>query len=221
MKNILSKQLILIPVLYVVSKFLWDLLSVEFLPEILKGITSDLFGPPFLMTIVLWLFIYVLWKIPVFEKLTQYFFNTKPNIQGTWKGILKYEWDGKKTEKTVFLVIRQNDGYSLNIWLFTNERTSSSIFTDIVSYGGGHRIIYTYTNEEAPDNKEKNPSHEGFCQLDLVDNSSTLQGIYYTSRKTFGELRFDKRKRKLIMNFENAQMLFEKKPSYKSRSSER
>jgi len=208
MKDILSRQLILIPVLYIIAKFVWDLLSVKFLPEILKGMMSDLFGPLFLMSIVLWLFICVLWKVPILEKLVQYLFKTKPNIQGTWKGILKYELDGKKAEKTAFLVIRQNDGYSLNVWLLTDERTSSSVFADIISYRGEQRIIYTYSNEESPDNKEKNPSHEGFCQLDLLDNSSTLQGIYYTSRKTFGELRFDKKKRKAIMNFQKAQMLF-------------
>jgi len=206
MKNILFKQLIIIPVLYIIAKFLWDLLSKEFLPEILRGILSDLLGPLFLMTIVLWLFIYVFWKIPVLEKLTQLLFNTKPYIQGTWKGILKYEYEKKKIEKKVFLVISQIDGYSLYIRLFTNERISSSIFAKIVLYKGEYRIIYTYKNEESPDNKEENPSHEGFCQLDLGDN--ILQGMYYTTRKTFGELCFDKRKRKVISNFKNAQILF-------------
>ena len=121
---------------------------------------------------------------------------------------MKYEWNKKKSEKTVFLVIRQLDGYSLNICLLTDERTSSSIYADIVLYSGGHRIIYTYSNEESPENKDKNPSHEGFCQLDIDGQSKTLHGIYYTTRKTFGTLRFDKRNKKIITNFEEAQKQF-------------
>ena len=57
-------------------------------------------------------------------------------------------------------------------------------------------------------NKEKNPSHEGFCQLDINEALTILQGIYYTSRKTFRELFFFKRNRKIAVNYEEAQKLF-------------
>jgi hypothetical protein len=111
-------------------------------------------------------------------------------------------------EKCVFLVIKQTDGYSLNIRLLTDERISSSIFADVISTGGTQRIIYTYSNEASPDNEDKNPSHEGFCQLDIVDTSNVLQGIYYTTRKTFGKLSFDKKCRKVIMDFNEAKKRF-------------
>ena len=208
MKNILNRQIIFIPILYVAMKLLWDLLPVDKLPEVLEGVVNDLFGPAFLIGIVLWLFIYILWRIPFLGKLAQYLFGTKPNIQGTWRGRLNYEWDGKKMEKCVFLVIKQTDGYSLNIRLLTDERISSSIFADVISTGGVQRIIYTYSNEESPDNKDKNPSHEGFCQLDIVDTSNILQGIYYTTIKTFGKLSFDKKCRKVIMDFNEAKKRF-------------
>jgi hypothetical protein len=208
MKNIIVKQIIFIPILYIVTKLLWDVIPINFLPEILKGVVSDLFGPSFLMALVLWVLFFFIWKFPILEKPVQYLFGTKPNIQGTWRGILKYEYEGKKMEKVVFLVIKQPDGYSMHIWLLTNERTSSSKFVDIVSYGGRQQIVYTYSNEESPDNKEKNPSHEGFCQLKMIDKTNILQGIYYTSRRTFGELRFDKKNRKVINDFEKAQKLF-------------
>ena len=208
MKNILNRQLIFIPLLYVLSKFLWGLIPFDNFPEISKEILNDLIGPAFLMIAIIFIFIQFLWKAPVFEKLTQLIFGTKSNIQGTWRGQMKYEWDKKKSEKIVFLVIRQLDGYSLNIWLLTDERTSSSKYADIVPYSGGHRIIYTYSNEESPENKDKNPSHEGFCQFDIVDVPNLLQGIYYTTRETFGTLRFDKRNKKIITNFEEAQKQF-------------
>ena len=208
MKNIISRQIILFPVLYVIAKLLWDSMPVEKLPVALNNVVSDLLGPSFLMAIVLWLFIFILWRIPLFELLSQFFFGTKPNIQGTWRGKLKYEWEKKKSEKTVFLVINQKDGYSLHIWLLTDERTSISIFANIQSYKGVQRIFYTYSNEESPVNKEKNPSHEGFCQLDIVNSLKILQGIYYTDRKTFGELCFDKRSRRKVLNYKEAKKLF-------------
>jgi len=207
-KNILNKQLIFIPILYILAKMLWGIIPINKLPDMLKTVLSDLIGPVLLMYCIYLFFINLLWRIPFFEKLVQFLFGTKPNIQGTWKGLLSYEWDGKKTEKYVFLAIKQTDGYSLNIWLLTNERTSSSIFADIVQIGGVRRIIYTYSNEESPDNKDKNPSHEGYCQLDIADTSNILQGIYYTTRKTFGKLSFDKRCRKVVITFEKAQRLF-------------
>lgn len=208
MKKILARQIIFIPLLYIVIKLLWDLLPTDKLPETLEVVVSDLLGPLFLMAIVLWLFICIFWKIPLLGKLSQFLFGTKPNIQGTWRGYLNYEWDGQKKEKQVFLTIRQTDGYSLNIWLLTDERTSSSIFADIVLIGGIQCVIYTYSNEESPVNKGKNPSHEGFCQLGIVEVSSTLQGIYYTTRKTFGELSFEKKKRKIGMTYKDALKLF-------------
>ena len=208
MKNILNRQLIFIPILYVITKLFWGLIPFDNFPEISKDVLNDLIGPAFLMITIIFIFIHFLWKVPVFEKLTQLLFGTKPNIQGTWRGQLKYEWDGKKSEKTVYLVIRQRNGYSLDIWLLTDERTSSSICADIVSYRSANRIVYTYSNEESPNNKEKNPSHEGFWQLDIDRHSNILQGIYYTTRKTFGTLRFDRRYTKIIMNFEGAQKQF-------------
>jgi hypothetical protein len=208
MKNILNRQLILVPILYILAVLSWGIIPLHKLPDILSEALSTLFGPLLLMSAMYLILVHLLWKVPVLEKLVQLLFGTKPHIQGTWQGQLKYEWEGKKTEKTVFLVIKQADGYSINIRLITDERISSSTFADIMPYSGGLRIVYTYSNEESPANKERNPSHEGFCQLDLGDDSKTIQGIYYTSRKTFGEMIFDKRKRKAVMNYEQAKKLF-------------
>jgi len=208
MKDIISRQIIVIPLLYAVAKFIWNLFPVELLPEILRDIVSDFFGPSFLILVILLAFIYIFWKIPILGRLSKFLFGTKPNVQGTWAGRLKCVWNDKNIDKPAYLVIKQDNGYSIHIWLFTDERSSSSIFTNIVPYKGGQRIIYTYSNEESPDNKENNPSHEGFCQLDIVEPSNCLEGIYYTSRKTFGKLLFNKRNRKVVKKYEKAQELF-------------
>ena len=208
MKNIINNQLIIIPILYILAKLLWELIPLDILPKMLKVVLVDIIGIAFLMYGIYWFIVNLLWKAPILGKASQKLFGTKPSIQGTWLGKLKYEWDGKKGEKTVFLVVKQNDGYSIHIWLLTDERKSSSIFAEIFEYRGIQRIIYIYSNEESPDNKERNPSHEGLCLLDIVNASNLLQGIYYTNRNTSGELIFDRRKRKIILNYKEAQKLF-------------
>jgi len=208
MKTVLIRQMVFIPILYVMAKYFWDSFLVGILPDVLKNVMSDLLGPFFIMVFVLWSFIFIFWKIPILGKLSQFLFGTKPYIQGTWLGQLKYKWNDKEIEKTVFLVVKQSDGFSIHIWLLTDERKSSGIFEEIIQYKGLQRIIYTYKNEESPNNKVINPSHEGFCQLDIVNSSSILKGIYYTDRKTFGCLCFEKRYKKIIMDFDEARKQF-------------
>jgi hypothetical protein len=206
MKDILKKQLVFISILYAISRLLWELVPISLVPCSLKIIIDDFIGPMALMSIVFYIFIQIGWRIPIIKIITQLLFGTKPYIQGTWQGQLKYEKDGHETEKTVYLVIRQPDGYSINIWLLTNERTSSSEFVDIILHEGVQRIFYTYKTEDSPKNKEKNPLHSGFCQLDIGNNS--LNGTYYTSRKTTGELFFDKRRKKITTHYEVAKKMF-------------
>ena len=160
------------------------------------------------MIIILSFFIYFLWKIPLIGFITKFLFGTKPNLQGTWLGKLNYNYEKKGQEKDVFLVIEQKNGYSMNIWLLTNERKSSSTFSEITLQDGSQRIIYTYKHEKALINKEKNPPHEGFCYLDIDMASKILSGKYFTDRETFGELKFDRRNGKVVKNYDAANRLF-------------
>jgi hypothetical protein len=207
MKNILTRQLIFVPILYIIAKLLWGFIPFDIFNEILMITLNDLLGPLALMVVILLLCVYILWRIPGFGFSINFLFGTKPRVYGTWQGKLSYEYEGKKQEKTVYLVIKQSDGYSINIWLLTDERTSSSVFADIIPYKGGQRIYYSYETEDSPQNKEKNPLHYGFCQLD-IENNNTLNGMYYTSRKTIGTLTFSKRKQKIVMGHDSAQKLF-------------
>jgi hypothetical protein len=173
-------------------------------------LVEDFFGPAFFITLIILISINVLWQIPKIDRIIQFLFGTKPNIHGTWQGRLSYEFEGRKLEKIVYLVIKQTSGYSIDIGLLTNERTSSSTFAEIESYKGGQRIYYTYEVEDSSKNKERNPLHNGFCQLnfDLKNSPNAFHGIYYTSRKTVGDFDFTKRCKKVVMNYREAKKLF-------------
>jgi hypothetical protein len=206
MMKILNRQLIFIPVLYVLAKLLWGMMPIHDLNETIKMVLNDLLGPLAVMGIMFLSCIYFFWKFPGLDFLVQFLYGSKPNFQGTWQGKLSYEYAGKKMEKNVYLVIKQPDGYSINIWLLTDERISSSVFADIVPYKGGNRIYYLYETDDSLQNKERNPLHSGFCYFDI--GNTTLKGIYYTSRKTAGELSFDKKSMKIATNYEAAKKIF-------------
>jgi hypothetical protein len=117
MKDILKKQIFFIPILYVTSKFLWGLMPISCLPDLVKMVINDFTGPAALMSIIFFVLFLIGWRIPGIKIITQYLFGTKICLHGTWQGKLFYEYEGKKQEKEVYLVIKQSDGYSMNIWL--------------------------------------------------------------------------------------------------------
>jgi hypothetical protein len=196
------------PILYVIAKLLWAIIPFYKLDETLTMVLNDLTGPLALMTVLYLSCVCIFWRIPGLNLLVHFLFGTKPNIHGTWQGKLSYIWEGKEYEKTVYLVIKQNNGYSMDIWLFTDERISSSTFAEVISYKSTQRLIYTYIVEDSPINKEKNPLHNGLCCLDFKNKYTGLEGMYYTSRKTMGVLQFTRRNTSIVESYEGAKRLF-------------
>jgi hypothetical protein len=132
--------MIFLPVLYGLLRLSWGLIPLDKLPQILALLVEDFLGPAFFMSLIIFISVNVLWRIPKIDQIVQFLFGTKPDIQGTWQGRLSYEFEGKNLEKMVYLVIKQINGYSIDIWLLTDERISSSTFAEIGSYQGSQRI---------------------------------------------------------------------------------
>jgi hypothetical protein len=152
----------------------------------------------------------LLWRVPLFCVVVRFLFGTNICIQGTWKGTLHYRYNDEEKSKTAYLTIKQEDAFSVTIWLLTDERTSISRTASIIPYYGIQRIIYEYGVEDSSENKEKNPLHTGFCVLDISSNGwkKKLNGMYYTSRYTVGKMEFSQRKQKAVMDYQLAEELF-------------
>jgi hypothetical protein len=198
------------PVLFAVSQFLWGKIPIDVIPNQIRTIVNDLTGPAFLMAVVISFSCLLLWRIPLFCAGVRFLFGTNICIQGTWKGTLHYCYNDEEKSKTAYLIIKQEDAFSVTIWLLTDERTSISRTASIIPYNGIQRIIYEYGVEDSSENKEKNPLHTGFCVLDISSSGwkKKLNGMYYTSRYTVGKMEFSQRKQKTVMDYQLAEELF-------------
>lgn len=119
-----------------------------------------------------------------------------PNLQGTWTGQLKSDWIDPKTNKllppiSAQLIIKQTLS-SLYCELRTQESNSYSIAAQISQDAGGSLFLsYLYTNRSKIDFRDKSPIHDGATILKINGSpANLLEGEYWTSRKTRGEMKF-------------------------------
>jgi hypothetical protein len=203
------KLAIYLPIIFALSQFLWELLPVALLPNPIRLVVNDATGPAFLMAVIIWLSCFLLWRLPLIGRLVRFLFDTNTCFEGTWKGTLHYTWEGEKN-KPAYLIIKQANAFSINVWLLTDERTSVSRTASIIPYKGIHRLLYEYGVEDSPDNKGRNPLHTGFCALDMHSNgkNTIINGLYYTSRNTVGKMIFTQKNRKITMDYQLAEKLF-------------
>ncbi len=118
-----------------------------------------------------------------------------PDLQGTWRGELKSDWIDPFTSKDlapipIVLVIRQTFS-TIKCTLMTQESTSYSTTADInyVSSGEDLYLTYNYTNRSKATIRDKSPIHDGAAILKIIKvPQRSLEGEYWTSRKTRGEM---------------------------------
>jgi len=119
-----------------------------------------------------------------------------PDIQGTWRGLIVSTWTdpgtGKKLDSIpAILAIRQ--GFNkINCFLFTKESSSYSTAAEInMDQGENLYLNYNYTNRPRASVREESEIHDGAAILQIIKTSSrSLEGEYWTSRKSTGEMKF-------------------------------
>lgn len=118
-----------------------------------------------------------------------------PDLQGTWRGELKSDWINPAAEKgispiSVVLVIRQTFS-SIRCTLMTKESTSYSTTANINLISGGEDLYltYNYTNRPTATMRERSAIHDGAALLRIIKKPRlSLEGEYWTNRKTIGEM---------------------------------
>jgi hypothetical protein len=130
-----------------------------------------------------------------------------PNIQGTWRGEIKSDWVDTKTGQRVdsvpaILVIRQSY-LSIKCTLMTAESTSYSTTADINLISGGDDLClsYNYTNRPRVTVRDRSEMHDGASTLKIIRHPKSLEGEYWTSRKTRGEVVLHFQSKKLAEKF--------------------
>ncbi|MFA5877917.1 MAG: hypothetical protein WC845_00950 [Candidatus Staskawiczbacteria bacterium] len=117
-----------------------------------------------------------------------------PDIQGTWKGNLKNDWVNSETSKgldpiPVVLTIKQSFS-SISCILMTKESTSYSTTADINLLNGDTLYLtYNYTNRPKASIRDRSQIHDGASILKIIQKPKfILEGEYWTSRKTRGDM---------------------------------
>lgn len=118
-----------------------------------------------------------------------------PDLQGTWRGELKSDWINPETGKgidpiLVVLVIRQTFS-TIKCTLMTKESTSYSTTADIniVPNGEDLYLTYNYTNRPKATIRDRSSIHDGASILKIIQKpNKCLEGEYWTSRKTRGDM---------------------------------
>lgn len=199
-------------ILYGLFTWIWKYLKIDAfiarLPSEIGTLVNTFFNPVVILSILISSLLYLLWKVPGMNRIVQFFFDTNPCIEGTWKGTLYYQWEGKNQEKPIYLSISQKNAYKVQCNLYTELRTSYSELAFFDKSKNITRLIYTYGAEKAIYDSENNPQHNGITILTLGENRKTLEGEYFTNHKTTGRIELEFLSRKTVCSFKDAESLF-------------
>lgn len=148
-----------------------------------------------------WLFSTYLWKLRIFRNWLVPF----PDLTGTWVGYLQTTWQDPETGKTpapikCMLVINHNY-YRIKVNFLSAESISYSYSEEIKFEKDTNlkRVSYQYTNEPSIILHDRSKSHDGTMVLALIEKDTLkLKGVYYTDRKSTGEIEVSLQTRKLL-----------------------
>ena len=201
-------------ILYGLFTWIWKYLKIDAfiarLPSEIGTLVNTFFNPVVILSILISSLLYLLWKAPGMKRIVQYFFDANPYIEGTWKGTLYYQWEGKNQEKTIYLSVSQKNAYAIQCNLYTELRTSYSELAFFDKSKDANRLIYTYGAEKSISDSENNPQHNGITILTLGENGKTLEGEYFTNHKTSGRIELEFFSRKTVSSFKDAGLIFQK-----------
>lgn len=144
------------------------------------------------------------WRLPIFK----HWLVPLPDLQGTWQGTLASTWidptTGQKIPaKTITIVIRQTFS-TISCRVYTDESDSYSTTAQINEddESGVFRLSYNYTNRSKANVRDRSEIHDGAAILKVVSESEKkLEGEYWTSRKTTGDISVKFTSRSLAQGF--------------------
>lgn len=142
-------------------------------------------------TIIVIAFINFAWKWPIFKGWLVPF----PDLRGEWEGVLKSTYKNAVAEIPIKLDIKQTFMH-IQIKLYSNESKSNSIVAafNIDEDRDILQLCYSYQNNPKATLQKKSPIHYGSVILDIKEKGQQMEGQYWTSRNTTGDIYIIKRK---------------------------
>lgn len=117
--------------------------------------------------------------------------NDLPKIGGNYTGHISYTYKDLPEKKETQAKIDQTF-LDIKVSIITDEVTSSTTTSEIVKENSNYVIYYTYITNPKNKFSNDNPIQRGTCRLDIFNDR--LEGIYWTSRQTIGDIKFSLKK---------------------------
>lgn len=145
------------------------------------------------------------WRWPGLRRLAH-----RPDLQGTWSGVLRSSWIDPATGQTVppilvYLAITQTFS-TVAPRLLTAESSSESVAGSLtVARNATPAIVWsTYINTPGVLIQGRSRTHHGALRLEVHGAPDRLTGTYWTDRSTAGEIVLDRRTRSVHTSFTDA-----------------
>lgn len=133
-----------------------------------------------------------------------------PNLSGTWKAKLNSSWIDKKTGEKLtdieaYFIIHQTLS-NINVTLLTKASSSELIGGELIKDKNTGKFFITgvYLNEPKLLQIKDSPIHYGalFCKIIANKSAIIMDGCYWTSRETKGEIKFLKHSKHVYSSFD-------------------
>lgn len=172
-------------VLFLLIAFLRNNLSFESIGNIWTDIATTITIVTFICT----LFVSWAWKWKRFQGWLVPF----PYLSGKWKGEIISTFNSENKSIPVEVIIKHHF-FNIQIKVKTNESTSMSTCGsfDIDADRGLKQLVYSYQNNPKATVKDRSEIHYGTTRLEISDDAKILEGEYWTSRKTTGDIKIHK-----------------------------
>lgn len=140
------------------------------------------------INLIIWLlFIKWMWKLKIFHHWLVPF----PNLSGKWSGTIKSNWEGGNSEPIPISVTITQTFFNIQVRINTEESRSYSIGAsfDIDKDRGFQQLFYSYLNTPNSGIRDRSQIHYGSTLLNFEgSNVNKMEGEYWTSRETTGEI---------------------------------
>lgn len=144
------------------------------------------------INIIFWMiFIKYLWKFKLFYP----WLVQMPNLAGNWKGTIKSNWNKGTTNLIPIEITIEQTFLNIQMRIKTEESSSFSMGAsfNIDKDRGQQQLFYTYLNTPKAGVRDRSEIHYGTALLEFDGYSvEKMEGEYWTSRETTGEIYLEK-----------------------------
>lgn len=130
----------------------------------------------------------------------------RPNIQGTWKAQLHYQWPAGTPTRTkdCFIAVRQTYT-TVSVAMHFDISDSHSRSAAIVDTNGQRSLWWSYLSVAHTLEQVDNPPHRGGAELTIsLRSTMSLAGDYWTERKTHGRITTSGRSKQVYDDYASA-----------------